>query len=219
MSRLGPFELDTIVVGDCLDVMRQMPDGCVDAVITDPPYGVHKASWDSEIPGAHVWMDIRRVLKRGGSLLVMCGLKYLPPTMTLLQEFLDYQWMFAWYKPNAMQFGKTGFSKLDVVLWYSKERATAQTKKLDVIVEPIRVKANKFGHPTPKPVPVMTHLIECVTNPGDIIFDPFIGSGTTAVAAKKLGRHYFGCDINPEYVELARQRVAKVDGVQLELLR
>ena len=66
----------------------------------------------------------------------------------------------------------------------------------------------------------MAHLWYIIgqwSNPGDVIFDPFMGSGTTAVAAKKLGRHFFGCDINPEYVELARERVAKIDGVQLEL--
>jgi DNA modification methylase len=52
---------------------------------------------------------------------------------------------------------------------------------------------------------------------GDVVFDPFMGSGTTAVAAKKLGRHYFGCDISEEYVKLARERVAKIDGVQMPL--
>jgi len=74
------------------------------------------------------------------------------------------------------------------------------------------------GHPCPKPVAWAHWLIDRSTIGDAIIFDPFMGSGTTAVAAKKLGRHYFGCDINPEYVELARQRVAKVDGVQLELI-
>ena len=66
-----------------------------------------------------------------------------------------------------------------------------------------------------KPLVLMTMLVQAI--PGDIIFDPFIGSGTTAVAAKKLGRHFFGCDINPEYVKMARKRVAKVDGIQLDL--
>lgn len=63
-------------------------------------------------------------------------------------------------------------------------------------------------HPTQKPVALYEYLILTYTQPGDVILDPFIGSGTTAVAAQKLGRHYIGCDISPEYVEMARQRLA-----------
>jgi site-specific DNA-methyltransferase (adenine-specific) len=66
-------------------------------------------------------------------------------------------------------------------------------------------------HPTVKPLAVVAYLCRLTMTPtGGIVFDPFMGSGTTAIAAKQLGRHYFGCDINPEYVEIARKRLGQV---------
>jgi site-specific DNA-methyltransferase (adenine-specific) len=62
-------------------------------------------------------------------------------------------------------------------------------------------------HPTQKPVALFEYLIRTYTQPGDLVLDPFMGSGTTAVAAQRLGRNFTGCDISPEYVELARRRV------------
>ena len=74
-------------------------------------------------------------------------------------------------------------------------------------------------HPTPKPIEYMLKLIERVTNPDDLIFDPFIGSGTTAVVADRLGRNFFGCDISEEYVKMALERLEKDRAArQLQLL-
>jgi site-specific DNA-methyltransferase (adenine-specific) len=67
---------------------------------------------------------------------------------------------------------------------------------------------NNSIHATQKPVLLMERLIRASTQPGDLICDPFIGSGTTAVAARNLGRHYIGCDISEEYVAIANKRLA-----------
>jgi len=76
----------------------------------------------------------------------------------------------------------------------------------------------RVDHPAPFPVELPRRLILLYTSPGDLVLDPFMGSGTTAVAAKKLGRHYYGCDISQEYADMARKRLARVTGVQLRLL-
>ena len=74
-------------------------------------------------------------------------------------------------------------------------------------------------HPTQKPLAVMEYLCKLTMTPtGGVVFDPFLGSGTTAVAAKKLGRRYLGCDISPEYVAISVKRLAKITGIQLSLL-
>ena len=205
MSRLGPFELDTIVVGDCLDVMRQMPDGCVDAVITDPPYGMKKADWDMAIVPVASWLPTARQL---GPVSIFTGVK----------GAFDYpkpDWIMAWVRQGSTQRnGKLrGFNNWEPILLYGVERLAN-----DVIAVPNLPDEDSRGHPTPKPLGLITKLLRRLTKHGDLISDPFIGSGTTAVAAKKLGRHYFGCDINPEYVEMAMERIAKIDGVQLELI-
>jgi len=74
--------------------------------------------------------------------------------------------------------------------------------------------AKRNGHPTPKPLWLLERIIETTSNPGDLVFDPFMGSGTTAVAAQKLGRHFFGCDLSEEYVILTNDRLGKI---QLDL--
>ena len=196
-----------LYLGDCLDVMRGMPDKSVDAVITDPPYGVQKATWDDEIPPVEVWQEVKRVLIPSGSLLVFGGIKLMPDVMKTLGGLFEYQWVFAWYKSNAMQFGKTGFSVLDVALWYGNGNTKAKTKKRDVIVEPIIPSQNDFGHPTPKPLKVMTHLTECLSATGDTILDPFMGSGTTGVACAQTGRNFIGIEIDPTYFAIAERRI------------
>ncbi len=194
-------------LGDCLEVMRGMADKSVDAVITDPPYGVQKATWDDEIPPVEVWHEVKRILVPSGSLLVFGGIKLMPDVMKILGGLFDYQWVFAWYKSNAMQFGKTGYSVLDVALWYGNGNTKAKTKKRDVIVEPIIPSQNDFGHPTPKPLRVMTHLTECLSASGDTILDPFMGSGTTGVACVQTGRNFIGVEIDPTYYAIAERRI------------
>jgi DNA modification methylase len=196
-------------LGDCLDVLRDMPAGSVDAVVTDPPYGVGKAAWDDVVPPQVLWQEIARILVGGGSLVVFSGLKHMPTTMARIGTVLDYQWPFAWYKSNAMQFGKTGFSVLDMALWYGKGRVTAANRRKDVIVCPIVPSKTAFGHPTPKPVDVMLHIVDCVTREGATVLDPFMGSGTTGVACVQTGRNFIGCEINPTYYAIAEKRIAE----------
>lgn len=190
---------------NCLEVMREMQAESVDAVITDPPYGVNKASWDGAIPPAEIWQEVERILRPNGSLLVFGGLRYMPEVMRSIGNSLTYEWVIAWYKSNAMQFGKTGFSVLDLVLWYSKNGANFENKMRDVIEYPIIPSENDNGHPTPKPEKIMTRLVNAVS--GQVIFDPFMGSGTTGVACAKLGRSFIGCEINPEYFAIAEKRI------------
>ncbi|KKK52867.1 hypothetical protein LCGC14_3100600, partial [marine sediment metagenome] len=69
------------------------------------------------------------------------------------------------------------------------------------------------NHPTVKPVALMRWLVRLVTPAGGLVLDPFIGSGTTAVVAERLGRHCLGIDINPTHIELAKQRIRKARAI------
>jgi len=71
----------------------------------------------------------------------------------------------------------------------------------------------KTGHPSQKPLELITKLILCSTNPGDLVLDPFLGSGTTAVAAQRLGRRWIGIEFAPEYVEMARRRLKEPESL------
>ena len=206
MGRLGPYELDSIVVGDCLDVMRAMPDGCVDAVITDPPYGLgfRGEQWDSDIPE---WLEEAR---RISETVVFTT------APTTQWDYPRPDWVGCWFSPGSTSRTAYGrFNHWTPIVAYGQFRPWVDVIRLPRICH---VYPRGFWHPSPKPEALMLWLVENTTNPGDVVLDIFMSSGTTAVVAKQTGRHWFGCDISEEYVGLANERVAKIDGVQLELL-
>lgn len=92
---------------------------------------------------------------------------------------------------------------------FSIIKITGNKLKKDLIESPVEITKNNH-HPAVYPIYIIQELIKLVTKKGDIVLDPFNGSGTTCVAAKKLGRHYIGIEINPEYVELSKKRIEKI---------
>jgi len=197
----------TLYCGDCLTVMPTLEAGSVDAVVTDIPYGVGKAAWDGELPPDAVWDECDRIANNGASVLVFGGIKYLPEIIASLGRRFRFEWVFAWYKSNAMQFGKTGFNVLDLPIWYSKGGAKAHEGCRDVIEEAIVPSKNAFGHPTPKPVRLMRTLVQCVSPASALVLDPFMGSGTTGVACVKTGRRFIGVEISEAYCAVAKKRI------------
>jgi len=245
MSKLGPYEVNTIVVGDCLDVMRQMPDGCVDLVVTSPPYFNAKPEYaEYEDYEAYlswlatIWPSCHRVLKTGGRIAVNIGAGYnrapwLPLSVDVtkqLQRHFLLRGQVVWDKAQQNA-GQTAWGS-----WMSASNPHFRERHEIIIVG----SKNEFGkgykgqsdierdeflfwtqsvwrfsaqtgslHPAPFPAELPHRLIKLFTYVGDLIFDPFMGSGTTAMAAARLGRSFFGCDINPDYVEMGLRRVEK----------
>jgi len=208
--------IDTIITGDCLDVMRGWPDGCVDAVVTDPPYGIGEAagknksrsvlatakdygnaSWDDAPPPPAAFAAMRRLSCHQ----VIFGGNY-------FAEWLGNSpsWI-VWDKDN----GLSDFADCELA-WTSHKRAVRKVRWRwnGMLQEPGFVKDQRV-HPTQKPLGLMMWVVENYTNPSTIILDPFCGSGTTCVAAKLLGRHYIGIEIDPEYAEMARARLRNTE--------
>jgi len=212
MTDLGPYSLDTIVVGDCLDVMRAMPDGCVDFGFADPPYWVgfdYSGTKDTDMQYVLPHDIIAELVRVSKTVCVTPGIGN-------LWDYPRADWVLCWWKTGSCRRVSVGFNHWEPVLCYKPPKLQASDYQPDVIRAPM-VYIEKLDHPCPKPLSLLSHLVGRFSGRGDLIFDPFMGSGTTAVAAKKLGRHYFGCDISEEYVKMARERVAKIDGVQMPL--
>lgn len=233
MSRLGPFEENTIVVGDCLDVMAQMPDGCVDWVCADPDYGVGAKFESSERPlgrgGKRKTLEelrqelipqireMKRISRLQHSLLFWSGSAGRLEDFFALCREADYRirHLGIWYKPNGA--GPTGNGlgrRWEAWFWLSGEEARRESEWRflpDVLKINRVVPGHKeaVAHPTQKPIALIERLTRFFTRKGDLIFDPFMGSGTTAVAADRLGRKFFGCDISSEYVAMALERLRK----------
>lgn len=190
----------TLYLGDCMEILPTLPK--VDAVITDPPYGINAArtrnsqkdgwvdygvdGWDKERPGREVF----DLMLGAAPLQVIWGgnyfTDYLPPTM---------QWL-SWDK------GQDGFSLADFELAWSSQNKAARR------INYPRALALKDGkeHPTQKPLAVMRWTIEQVGKPKTIL-DPFMGSGTTGVAALELGLAFVGCELEPKFFDIACRRI------------
>jgi len=217
-DQVPPDMLDTIITGDCLEVMKRLPDGCVDAVITDPPYdakthtgaryGFRDTSSKIPFPVADVEaITPPMIAASNGWVLAFCALE-----------------MYGTYRDAAGDgWVRAGFwRRTNGVPQFTGDRP-GQPGEGIAIMHSGRVKKAWNGHgrhgfweypivcggphPTTKPLPLMEHLLQDFTSEGDTILDPFCGSGTTCVAAKRLGRHFIGIEIDPGYAQTARNRL------------
>ena len=196
-------------LGDCLEYMKTMPARSVDAVITDPPYGINAEKGTSGFgeskdtvrhyddkwikPGKEIFDQI---LTKSQSIFVFGG-NYFTDSLPQSDAWL------VWDKTGNIKF-QNPFSDCELV-WTTLTRKTV--KKYTYILQGFIGAEKKRFHPTQKPVAIMKMLIEDFTKKGDTIFDPFMGSGTTGVAAVQLGRNFIGCEIDPKYFAIAEKRI------------
>ena len=209
-----------IITGDCLEIMPDMPDGCVDAVVTDPPYGVNLGEHGAAKENRPQWLA-----KQGYATYADTRENFLSivvPGVVLAIEKSHRGLVFVadtngWDLPRPDAVGGVylpagcgrcawGFQTLAHFLLYGS------CPNLNLGAKPVSftstARAEKNGHPCPKPVAWMEWCCKLATSVGDIIIDPFCGSGTTCVAAKKLGRRWIGIEIDEKYADIARRRVA-----------
>lgn len=188
----------TLYCGDCRDILPTV--GKVDAVVTDPPYGIgaakagaHSSIRDNDAWEAQCWDDGRpdaelfAALMEAAPTVAIWGGNYfadlLPPSSGWL----------CWRKPEA----ETGFSLADIELCWTNLEFAARC----------RTYARRDGnqHPTQKPVSIMRWTLDFAL--GQTILDPFMGSGTTGVAAVQMGRDFIGIEREPKYFDIACRRI------------
>ena len=182
-------------LGDCLQIMRDIPDGSVDAVITDPPYGLNflDNEWDKSIPS---WIDEGRRVGKNVAFTT---------APTTLWDYPRPDWVCCWHRKHASsRTNKGGFNLWSPILYYGNLKI------------PTDFYATHFGtywrqhkkvdHPSPKPIELYRWIIEWASLPGDTILDPFMGSGTTGVACMMEGRKFIGIEIDPDYYAIAEKR-------------
>lgn len=189
-----------IITADFQDMAQDIPDGSIDAIITDPPYPAEFLHLFA--PMAKI---AARTLKPGGSLLVMCGQSYLPEIIGALNDHLTYQWTFAYMTPGAATtiYQRHVNCSWKPVLWFVKGEYKGRWIQ-DVLQSKER---DKDFHEWGQSESGTAAMVEAVTEPSDIVFDPFVGGGTTAVVAAKLKRRFIGAEIDPEVAQLAQARI------------
>lgn len=224
---------DVIHTGDAREWVKTLPDGCADVLLWDPDYGVEGAYTVDGRMGRvealafveELLPELRRVTRSGQAVMFWSG--SIGRVWDLLESKVDSIWpihyLGIWHKTNSAPASGDGLSRGFEPWFWLKDgpRQRGEWEFLpDVLSAPRVVGGFKeaAGHPAQKPVKILEQLIRFFTQPGQIVLDPTAGSGSTAVAAKRTGRHYLCCEIIPEYAEIARRRVART-GTQPQLLR
>uniref|UniRef100_A0A6M3Y5Q4 Putative methyltransferase n=1 Tax=viral metagenome TaxID=1070528 RepID=A0A6M3Y5Q4_9ZZZZ len=194
--------INKIICGECLEVMKDMPDKSVDLVLTDPPYGVN-FKYDKYEDTEENWYNlIDKVIpemRRIATMVIMpsCQIKRLD----WFYKNHKPDWLICWYKGSVGHSAYIGFNDWEPHLVWGKNN-TNMHDYFRATPEPF-----KNGHPCPKPIEWAKWIISRATKEDDIVLDPFIGSGTTAVACQNLKRNFIGIEISKEYVKIAEERL------------
>ena len=247
--------LNTLLPGDCIEVLSSFPENCVDLVFADPPYNLQlqndlyrpnqtkvaavEDGWDKFASFGEydhftrAWLSAcRRVLKDTGTLWVIGTYHNIYRVGSILQD-LDY-WILndiSWLKTNPMpNFRGVRFTNAhETLIWAQKKQGAKYTfnhqsmKALNddlqmrsdwtipLTTGKARLKLNgEKAHATQKPEGLLYRVVISSSNPGDVVLDPFFGSGTTGAVAKKLGRNWIGIERDEKYIRVAQERIDAV---------
>jgi len=217
-------------LGDCLEVMRSMADSSVDAVVTDPPYGIgfKYATYDDSPEGYGEWLwsvllEAERLCKPGSPVFVWQAM----PNVRLFGEWFPRNYRifaacknFVQMRPIAMQYAFD-----PVIAWWTDGDIWSEgTLSRDYHVANTNPAMRQpgmsnyvNGHPCPRPLDQVQHMVSQWVRPGGTVLDCFAGSGTTGVACVKTGRNFIGIEIDPTYFAIAEKRIAEAQ-MQLPLL-
>ncbi len=170
---------------------------------------------------SHFLAQCARVLKKRGTLIIFMSVIKVADIIELATKFgFYYKTTGVWHKTNPMPRNMNLHFVNSTECWiYFINKSTSGTfnnggeVKHDFLESSVcPVSEKKFGnHPTQKPLKVLKQLIECVTNMGDVVLDPFMGSGSTCVACAMLHRRYIGIEIEDKYFEMANRRIQNLD--------
>lgn len=243
--------INSIIQGDCIEILKQIPDNSIDMTFADPPFNLRKKyngyrdnkEFTEYLKWCKDWiLEMVRITKPTGSIFVHNIPKWLTYYAGFLNEVADFKHWIAWDAPTAPM-GKTLQPSHYGILYYAKNYrenkfyeirySHKRCRKCKVLLKdyggkkdglhpfgPLisdswtdihRIKHNKYRdkHPCQLPIHLLERSILMVTDENDIVLDPFVGTGTTVIAAKKLGRRYIGIDIDPTYVAMTKEHLEK----------
>ncbi len=206
--------LATLWLADCREVISTIVKGAVDAVLTDPPYGLDKGRGTinrrgkaSLVTWADTLGDVQKIYIPAfiKSLNLAGGRGCVTPGTPNCFKYPTPADMGGMYQPASVSCSRWGRATFQPVLFYGKDPRAG--KHLDPTAIAWNQPAKKNGHPCPKPLGVARWLVSRVSLENEVVFDPFMGSGTTGVACIELGRKFWGIEVEPKYFEIAKRRI------------
>lgn len=245
--------------GDCLELMNDIPDGSVDMILCDLPYGQKSRNkWDIIIPFDSLWKQYSRIIKDNGAILLFGNGMFTADLMKSNPKMWRYNLIWQKTQPTGFLNAKrmplrnhedicvfSNSEHEDLCLFYKKlptynpQKTTGHVRKVSKAEHKINCKeTTDYGehglstydsterypksvltfpkdsqksalHPTQKPVALCEYLIKTYTNPGDVVLDNCMGSGTTCIAAMNTDRNYIGFELNDEYFKVAEKELGR----------
>jgi len=226
-----------LMLGDCLERMKEIPDGSVDMVLADPPYGTTACKWDSVIPLAAMWEQLKRVTKNDGAIVMTASHPF--ASQLGASNITDLRYSLVWVKENAT--GHLNAKRMpmklheDILIWYKRQptywpqgavacnkiarkggNGSCYRKSKNEFLQTMEgyprsllkfKRDSSKVHPTQKPVALMEYLIRTYTNEGETVLDFTMGSGSTGVACVNTNRKFIGIELDTAYFETARRRI------------
>jgi len=217
MRRFSEY-INTIIHADCIDIMRELPDKCIDLVLTDPPYGISvnmnagkkrgeqdrydNLKWDKNAPDEHYFDEIKRVSKNQ----IIWGCNY-------FSKLLWSAGRISWFKDNGAD---NDYSDCELAMHTFNTRVTNIAIQWSGYIKPASERGTTRIHPTQKPIDLFTWCLSKYSKENDLILDPFSGSGTTAIACHRMNRRFICIEKEEKYVKLSRERL-KIEKMQQRL--
>lgn len=238
------MELNKLYNMDCIAGMSMIPDGSVDMILADLPYGMTDCPWDSLLPLDQLWRQYERVIKPTGAIVLTACQPFTTALINSNRKRFRYCWY--WHKNMATGFPFAKYQPMrcieDIVVFYrqaptynpqglieieSKKKRHKKIKKdciyaMDTLSKEytscytnypknlLEVKSERGLHPTQKPVELFEYLIRTYTNPGELVLDSCMGSGTTAVACIQSDRNFIGFELDETYFITAQNRILQL---------
>lgn len=225
-----------LIQGDCLEKMNNIPDGSIDLILCDLPYGTTDCKWDVVIPFEPLWEQYKRIIKDNGAIVLTASQPFTSALVMSNPDWFKYEWIWdkkqtgnpflakkqplkihenilvfntTKYKPE-MRIGKMrkkGGGKNNKIFGNTDEVINNTYYPTSIIEESNCGNKSEKLHPTQKPVVLFEYLIKTYTDEGDLVLDNCMGSGTTGVACKNLNRNFIGIELDPEYFKIAEKRI------------
>lgn len=221
------LEIDSIYNMDCLDGLKLIPDESIDLIVMDPPYSFQRTEGAGAYGKSRPYYKEIKTLAEGITNeildILLAKMKavniYIWCNKAQLRQYFDYFEdrgcavdLLTWHKTNPIPTCSNKYLSDTEYLFFAKDKGVKingsyETKRKFYVSSLNTADKDKYDHPTIKPLNIIKNLIINSSKEGDVVLDPFMGSGTTAVACKLTGRHYIGFEIDPVFYGTACKRL------------
>lgn len=239
MIDINSIDKYLLIQGDCMEIMKSIPDGSIELILCDPPYNLSKystgnmrfewrntinnniADWDKvELNPADFVDEFKRILSPSGNIFIFTSYNMFGKWHDAFDKHFDTFQFMVWHKtnpvPNVRKISFLNSCELIVCMWNKGHtwNFTKQNEMHNFIESPKcmgRERIKNPNHPTQKPLAVLKHIIQLASNENDLVLDMFMGVASTGVAAVELNRRFIGIEIDEAYFKAGQKRMLELN--------